>query len=302
MGRVALTLAAGAVCLVGPLWLDGYSMLLAWTFLLQGVLALSYHLVGGLTGEMHLGHGLFFGLGAYAAALVMQAGCPWTAAVVLAGGVGAVAALCAAPLLVPLTGPAFSLVSLALLLGAKVLAANLGPITGGIAGLVLAEPLPMASALRFTVVLFFLTLWSHHRLLASRPGRALRAVAADPVAAAGSGVAAGRLRLQILTAASTLAGMAGGIYPGAMAYLSPPSAFGLEVALNPLTAVVVGGVGNRWGPLLGTVFVVGLQEYLWTRGWQASLAVMGGALILVGWACPRGLAGLLSTGRFRSKD
>jgi ABC-type branched-subunit amino acid transport system permease subunit len=105
-------------------------------------------------------------------------------------------------------------------------------------------------------------------------------------------VEAGRLRARVLAVASALAGLAGGIYPLAVGYVSPQSAFGLETALAPVVAVMAGGVGTRWGPLLGTVFVVGLQEYLWTRGWQASLGVMGLALVLVGWVFPRGLAGL----------
>jgi len=289
MAPAALTLVAFLA--FGPGWLDGYAGLVAWTLMVQAALSVSYHLVGGIAGQIHLGHGLFFGLGAYAAALALGAGWPAAAALALAGACGAAAGALVCPLLIPLNGPPFALASLALVLGAKTLAANLEAITGGTAGLVLATSTSLAGPLHQAAMVLAATVWIHRALFDAPAGRALRALAADPVAAAGLGLIPNRLRAQTLITASALAALAGGSYPLALGYVSPQSAFGLETALGPVVAAMIGGVGTRWGPLLGTVVFIGLQEWLWTRGWQASLGLLGLSLVVVGWVLPRGLAG-----------
>lgn len=295
MAPAALIAGMTVVLMGGPDLLDGYAALLAWTLMIQAALAFSYHLVAGIAGRMHLGHGLCFGLGAYASAIALNAGWGPGPALAIAAGCGAGAGLALALVLVSLNGSAFALASLALVLGAKALAVNGSGLTGGTAGLAITTLQTMGGPLRQALIVLATTVWIHHALFASRPGRALRAAAADPVAAAGLGLCPQRLVLPILTLASALAALAGGIYPQVMGYVSPQSAFGLETALAPVVAVMAGGVGTRWGPLLGTVFWVGLQEYLFTRGWPAGLALLGLALIVVGLALPQGLAGLADT-------
>jgi branched-chain amino acid transport system permease protein len=58
--------------------------------------------------------------------------------------------------------------------------------------------------------------------------------------------------------------------------------------------VLVGGPGTRWGPLLGAILYMGLQEMLWTSGWDWNLALAGMGLMAAGLLLPRGLAGLFS--------
>lgn len=286
--------ACAALVLAGPGWLGGYGAMIAWTLLLQGTLALSYDILGGYGGELHLGHGAFFGIGAYTAALAANAGAPWWAAACAAGAAGVAAALLFRPFLVPLRGVSFALASLAVLLLCGLFARNLNAWTGGTAGVSISSSFGMDGAYRCTLALFAATLWMHDGMRRSTFGRALLASAADREAAASAGVPTSAIRGKALLWGTVPAALAGGMYPFPMAYVSPQSAFGLEVALTPVVAVLLGGPASRWGPLMGVALYVGLQEWLWTRGWDWSLAVMGGGLMAAGLFLPRGLAGRLS--------
>jgi len=289
--------AGAALVLLGPDWLGGYGAMIAWTLLLQGTLALSYDILGGYGGELHLGHGAFFGIGAYTAALAVSAGAPWWAAAGAAGAAGGAAALLLWPFLVPLRGVPFALASLAVLLLCGLFVRNLNALTGGAAGISISSSFGMEGTYRCTLVLFAATLWMHEGIRESAFGRALLASAADREAAASSGVPTNEIRGKALLWGTVPAALAGGLYPFPMAYVSPQSAFGLEVALTPVVAVLLGGPASRWGPLTGVVLYVGIQEWLWTRGWEFSLAVVGGGLMAAGLFLPRGLAGRLFSSR-----
>lgn len=289
--------ACGVLIALGPGPLSPYGAMIAWTLLLQGTFTLSYDILGGYGGELHLGHGSFFGIGVYTSALAITHGAAWWWAVPAAGLAGGAAAGLFYPLLVPLRGVPFALVSLGLLLSCGLLARNLAGITGGTAGLSLPSAFDMDGPYLWSILLFAGTLWVHDSIPDSRFGRALCAAAVDPEAAASSGVPTGHVRGRALVLGAVAAALAGGIYPLPMAYVSPQSAFGLEVALAPVVAVLLGGPASRWGPLLGVVLYTGLQEWLWTRGWQWSLAMTGMGLMAAGVFLPRGLAGLVSGSR-----
>lgn len=294
MRRWIVLLAGGvALWVLGSRGLGSYGAMIAWTLCLQGILALSYDLLGGYGGELHLGHGAFFGIGVYASALATVYGLPWWAALAAAGAAGGIAARLLAPLLVPLRGVGFALSSLGVLLLFALLARNLQGLTGGTAGISLPGALNLgAGPYTGTLLLLVGALWLHDALPGSRFGRALRGTAADPEAAAASGVPTNALRRQALVLGSVVAGLAGGIYPFPMGYVSPQSAFGLENALTPVVMVLVGGPASRWGPLLGVVLYTGVREVLWTSGWDWNLAMTGIGLMAVGLLLPRGMAGL----------
>jgi branched-chain amino acid transport system permease protein len=261
--------------------------------LLQGILALSYDIPGGLGGELHLGHGAFFGIGAYVSALSFINGFPWWLSLACAGLSGGLAARLLQPMLVSLKGVSFALVSLGFLLICGLLARNLEPISGGTAGISFSASMGMAGPYRWTLALFVVTLWIHETVADSRFGRALVGASNDFEAAMSCGVPVESIRGKALVMGSVMAALAGGIYPFPMAYISPQSAFGLEVALAPVVMVLVGGPGTRWGPLLGVVVYTGLQEWLWTRGWEGALTLMGASLMAAGIFLPKGIAGAL---------
>ncbi|MFC1862978.1 branched-chain amino acid ABC transporter permease [Thermodesulfobacteriota bacterium] len=276
-------------------FLDAYTNLIIWTLLLQGSLALSYDILGGYGGELHLGHGAFFGLGAYISMLALIAGIPWGLALVCSAIGGYIFSLVLSRLLVPLTGGTFALTSLVVLLFIKSLFRNTGQITGGTAGL--SAPHLGTTGLWFscTLLLFLICLWVHDSLEDSRFGRALKAVSDDPLAAETTGISRKKIRTQSLILGSIMASLAGGIFPFQSGYINLHSAFGIDVAIGPVVMVLLGGPGTRFGPLIGTVIYVGLQEWLWTHISEGNLAILGAGLIMIGAFFPSGIVGLIKS-------
>jgi len=278
--------------------MHSYAGLILWTFLLQGILALSYNFLGGYGGELHLGHGTFFGIGAYVSILMILADVPWWVSIMLSGMAGFLISLMISPLLIPLKGGAFSLASLVLLLLFHSLFRNLSWLTGGVDGLSLDRVTSINTWLPCTIFLFILCFYIHDTLADSKFTRELRAISADPQAAALCGLSCHKVRTKALLLGSTMASLAGGILPIQSLYISLQSTFGLEVALSPVVIVLIGGPGTRFGPLLGTLLYLGLQEWIWTAIGAWHLAILGLVLILSGLFFPSGLAGFL---KFKKK-
>jgi ABC-type branched-subunit amino acid transport system permease subunit len=274
----------------GPSLLGPYGSLLLWSVCQQAVLALSYSFLGGMGRELHLGHGVFFGLGAYMSAILLQAGLPWWLALPAAGTAGALLSKGLAPFLVRLSGGDFAVASLCVALLAGVLARNLEEFTGGVAG-ISVPAIPREVPYFCSLVLLGGALLIHRRLIHSSWGRAIRATGMDSTAALHLGVPGKSLRTQALLLGSSLAALAGGIYPLQSGYLSPESAFGLEVLLSPVVAVLLGGSASSWGPLWGAALLAILQELILTGLPGTTPLAMGLFLMVSGLRAAKELPG-----------
>lgn len=265
----------------GPSLLGPYGSLLLWSACQQAVLALSYSFLGGMGGELHLGHGAFFGLGAYMSAILLQEGLPWWVALLAAGALGTILSRGLAPILVRLRGGDFAVSSLCVALLAGVLARNLEELTGGVGG-ISVPAIPRDIPFGCSLVLLGGALLVHKRLIHSSWGRGIRAAGMDPTAAMHLGVPGKLLRNQALVLGSSLASLAGGIYPLQSGYLSPESAFGMDVLLSPVVAVLLGGPATTWGPLWGAALLAILQELILTGLPGATPLALGLFLIISG--------------------
>jgi len=255
--------------------------LLFWTVCQNVILALSYNLSVGFGPRVNLGHGAFFGIGAYGSAICLSEGILWWGGILI-GGI--MAWLLAGILSLPLgrlRGAEFAISSLCvpLLLGS--LARTLEALTGGVAGISTHPPGPEVPY-GLSLFLLLVSLRVHNTLFHSRWGRALRAAGEDPAAAGHVGIDCGSLERQALILGSVLAGMAGAIYPLKTGYLGPESAFGLDVILAPVLAVFLGGQGTKWGPVLGACIVVLVQELLLVHFPRSNLLLFGLFLMISG--------------------
>jgi branched-chain amino acid transport system permease protein len=143
-------------------------------------------------------------------------------------------------------------------------------------------------------------------LVASRPGRGLRALATGEIAAAASGVPVGRYRLAVFALSAAFAGLAGGIYAYYLGYLAPGS-FPVLLSIEYVVMAVVGGLGTTAGPVLGATAVVLLVQVLNQVGTQPgmpgyapavlSYAVYAVVLVLVVLYLPRGVVPALTSWR-----
>jgi branched-chain amino acid transport system permease protein len=150
-----------------------------------------------------------------------------------------------------------------------------------------------------------------HNILASRPGRALRALSSSEVAAASVGVPVGRYKLAVFALSAAFAGLAGGIYAFYMGYLAPGS-FPVLLSVEYVVMAVVGGLGRISGAVLGSGIVLLLVHALSRLATMAgmpesapvilSYAVYAAFLIIAVLFLPGGLASVLTAmlGRFAS--
>lgn len=280
-------LLAGAFAVL-PQVGNAYLTTFAFTVLIAYVLGQSWDWVAGEMGYVNLGHYAFYGIGAYAFAIVLVGHWPFWVAITVAIVVTALIALVLAVPLFRLHGDYFAFATLALLPLLEVLAYNLTPITRGADGIVLpvAQVLHPAYYLALgTCVLAFVVTVVVHR---ARFGYALRGIRNDEQVAETMGVRIAPVKRRVLVLSACFGAAAGSLQAWQMSYIDPATVFGLNVALAPLAMVLFAGSGLRYGPLVGVLLLATLQQWLLVsvQGFQATL--YGAMLLLIGRFMPGG--------------
>ena len=269
-------------------------------FLIYSTLALSYDILGGFTGYMNLGHVVFFGIGAYVAAIVfVRASLP-----LILGLAGAAAVVTAFAFLFSfplfrLKGFYFAVAGLAFVEFAELLVASADakPLTNGFNGITFVQPdvvVPYYAALLLTISSAIILLL----ISGSRLGLVLRSIREDEEVAESVGINVPRMKRVALLLSAVIAGLDGAIYFWGRGAISPDTAFGFTIAFIPVTLALLGGTGTIIGPLLGGLIYVYIQNYFLTYLSSAvpgtlyfPNAITGVILILVGLFLPRGIAG-----------
>ena len=311
LSGVGLLLLAGVTLALPPI-LGPSGIPLYVTIGLSTMVVIGLSLLMGFAGQISLGQAVFFAIGAYTAALLSLHGLPSLLGLLAAPAVtAAVAALIGLPLL-QLRGHALAFGSLAVQLIVLSLIPLAPGLTGGAIGLtgipaLALGPLQLpADGLGYAYLVWALVallLLLTRNLVRSRPGRALRAMAASPTGAAAVGVPVVRYRIQVFALSAAYAGLAGGVYAFFIGYISP-DAFPVVLSIQFLVMAVVGGLGSLWGPLVGAVGVSLLAQGLSTLGSAPgmpatapiilSLGVYAVILILTQLLIPQGVVPALS--------
>ena len=257
--------------LPGPTWTAGSLQLLA-ICLLIGALAVTYNLVFAVTGMLSFGHALYFALGCYAFATLLEHGhLPIVAAALLSLLIGATAALLVGLVSLRVSGIAFAMVTLAFAQAGSVLVLrNVGGLTGGEEGLGLVSArLPSALVgVDNTQNLYWLALAVAGLVLAavgwivgSRAGHLMMAVRENELRVRVLGIRPFLVRLISFTAAGTLATLIGIVYLLVQGGASPQVTTS-SFTLTLLVMVVLGGLASRWGAMLGGVIYTLLDQRL----------------------------------------
>jgi branched-chain amino acid transport system permease protein len=282
---------------------DNYVMSLVIASLVIGGIALSWALLGNLGGMVSFGHSAFFGVGAYASAvLTMQHGVPVFLAILLAGVAAIVAAILMLPVL-RLRGPYFALAILAYAHIFRILATEWTSVTGGSAGIANIPRLPAIGGVDFgsktgnylvilTIVLVFAAIYDMIRR--SPHGLALRAMHDSDDATRVVGVNNTLLKGLMLLVSSFMCGVVGAFNVHYINFLEPDYAFSTLWVTIPIVAAIFGGYRTITGPLVGAV-VVYLVDQLVVKsiiptGHQLVLGVVLVAMII---ASPDGLLALV---------
>ncbi len=296
----ALLLAAAVLPL---LFASGYRLFQLTMVVVYAVAILGLNVVTGITGQISLGHGAFFALGAtVTAVLITSAGAPYWATLPAATAVcGAAGFLVGFPAL-RLGGLYLALTTFALAVATPQILKSpaLEPWTGGGQGLVIDKPDPPAGlGLDADQFLYLFTLGVGaglfllaHNLLRGRIGRAMRAIRDQPVAAAAMGVDIAVVKTGSFAAGAALTGLAGSLGAIAVQFVAPDG-FGIFLSLTLFVGLVVGGVGVIEGALFGAVFIEFVPNVTESVSKAAPGAIYGVILIAVMFLMPSGVAGVL---------
>ncbi len=262
---------AALFVLIGLIFPDSYYVtVVGVTVCTNAVLAISLNLLMGYAGQISLGHAAFFGLGAYASAiLTTRYGLnPWLAMLAGLGISGTVAFVMARPIL-KLKGHYLAMATLGMGIIIHIFFVQADWITGGPDGLsgipeISIAGWPINTDLRwywvFGTLMLFST-WVSLNIVDSRPGRALAAVHGSEVAAQMTGVDTASVKAQIFVVSALLASVAGSLFAHQQAFVSPES-FSFFFSIELVTMVVLGGLASTFGALFGAVLLSILPEFL----------------------------------------
>lgn len=297
LSGAALALAAAAAL---PIVADPYLLRVATAVLLTGTFAQSINLIAGFTGYAAFGQVIFFGLGAYANAIMMlRFGAGLALGMLVAMALAVVLALIVGWPLLRLRGHYFAIATLGLNEAVRAVVTNLTALTGGGQGLSL--PLPaggVAANARFfywsflvlaTVTTAFL--WS---LSVSRFGYGCRAIRADESAAEGLGVPTTRFKLTAWALSAMPAAAAGALFGYWFSYIEPGSVFDMNLSVKGFVVLLLGGSGSVFGPLAAAFLIEILATFLWSKFLTFHLGALGALIILIVLSAPGGFAEIAS--------
>lgn len=270
-GIVLLLVLAGSLPIA--IWSgDPYVLnILSYTYLFAG-LACAWNLIGGYGGQFSLGHGAFFGMGAYVVASLYlnQSISPLITLIPAAVVTGLIGMLISWPTF-RLKGPFFAIATMAINEVFFALANYFGDITGGPAGL----SIPFKPAMQN---LIFMERWKYALLMLgfllfvllvtylyirSRTGHYLVAMREDEDAAAAVGINVLWVKCSAMGVSAGLTAIGGGLFAMYIRVIDPPTVFTLaDTGVKFALLALIGGAGTMLGPLVGAVLIVPLETYL----------------------------------------
>jgi len=275
--------------------------------LIYAVAALGLNLLVGYCGQISLGHGAFFAVGAYTAAvLIAKAHLPYLLSVPAAGLVTFALGFAFGVPALRLRGLYLALVTLALSVATPPLVKHFEGLTGGVQGLPVPQPtvpgwLPLdldqylyLLVLAVAAVMFLLAA----NLTRGGLGRALVAIRDDERAATTMGVDRARVKTLVFASSAAYAGVAGALFALALGFVAPES-FTPVLSFVFLAAIVIGGLGTVAGALLGALFIEFVPQYASSVNQALTGVLYGATLIAVMYLLPGGAAGLLGQLRRR---
>lgn len=293
--RLVLFLAVAVIPLLG---IKSSAIRILCRILMYCTLAGSLNVINGYTGQGCIGYAGFFAVGAYSMAiLATRASFSFWIILPLAGIMTAlVGALICLPTL-KMKGIYLSLITLGASEAIRIIALNWTSLTGGPYG-IKNIPRPMLGSMIINspemfyylfLAIGILFLFTTHRVLQSRVGRAWLSIREDELAARSLGVNLKAFKITNFAYATFWAGVAGAAYAAYLQYIDS-SAFNTDEGFNILSMVIIGGQGTLVGPLVGSVIVNVLTEALRGIG-QWRYVAYGILIIAMMWWRPQGLMG-----------
>jgi branched-chain amino acid transport system permease protein len=277
---------------------SGFHIRLAMLVWIYAILCMGFNLLYGYSGQISLGQPAFYAIGAYAFGM-LQVMLGWSPVLAFLGSLALVAVLSlliGLPLL-RLRTHYLAMATLAFMLIQNGVANRWIEFTGGQSGIAVpplqwgGEPIGRTGIYYIVLALAAAVLLLHDLLIRSHLGRAMQAIRDDETAAQALGVRVTRYKLRVLVLSGVMAAVAGVCF-GFTSLRVDPSLSEFHVLVSMLTIAVVGGLGTRFGPIVGAVIVVVLPQLL-TQFGEMETVVYGLFILLFLLFLPHGLAGVL---------
>jgi len=290
---LALAVAAGVLLLPSLSGYLPYATVIAQDMLIAVIFAVSLHFMMGLGGMVSFGHAAYFGLGAYAVALAFKnLGWSMAASLLAAPVLAGVAALLFGWFCVRLAGVYLAMLTLAFAQIVWSVVYQWDAVTGGSNGMIGVWPEPWLSGhawFYFVAAVALAIVVLVRRIAFSRYGMTLRAVRDSAVRADALGIDVRRVRLVGFCLAGVLAGAAGGLFVFSKGGVSP-EALMVGTSVDALVMVLMGGIQQLAGPVVGAVAFTAMRDYFVgiTEYWGA---LFGAVILLIVMAFPQGIAG-----------
>ncbi len=287
---------------------DYYLNIVVMTFL-WAALSGAWNLMAGYGGLVSLGHSAFFGIGAYATAVLFTKFglSPWFG---LVAGVG-LATVIGVAISWPcfrLKGAFFSLATLVFPIAMEIVANNWTEVTRGSSGIALpfkpgfenfifrSREAYLLAAFVLMMIVYGITRWIHR----GRLGLYLIAIRDDQAAAESMGVEPVRVKLQVTMISAALTAMGGFLYAQYILFLDPPSVFSINVSVQIALLSIIGGLGLPMGPIVGSLLMTPLDGVLSQfLGGGPRLLIYGAVLLVVVLIAPQGVLGTFNEWRRR---
>jgi branched-chain amino acid transport system permease protein len=276
-------------------------------FLLFATLSQAWNVIGGFAGQVSFGHATFFGIGAYAALVLLKRFdlSPWVG-MLIGGGCAAIVAILIGYPVFRLKGHYFAISTFAVAEIAERLFANWDFVEGAIG---LPAPVLPEGLVNFmwyktkmpyfyiAFALFVAVLLLAYKINRSRLGFYLRAIKQSHEAAEGLGIDTSKYKVIAMMISAFLTAICGSFYAQYILFIDPPSVLSLDISIKIVLITVLGGAGTVIGPILGAAILIPLSEYsrvlLGGTGKGMDLIVFGALILFISVYQPQGLVGFL---------
>jgi len=307
-GIAALLAAACAL----PFLVSNYLVFQLTLVVIYAIALLGLNILAGFNGQISLGHGAFFAVGAYTAAILLdKAGIPYWATVPIAAAVCLVIGFLFGIPALRLEGIYLALATFSLAIAVPQMLKFRGfeRWTGGVQGLVIDRgDVPAGLPLNpdqwfyfFCLAIAVAMFWVGANLVRGRVGRAIVAIRDHPIAAASMGIDVSRYKAITFGISAMYNGIAGALSALLAQFVSPDS-FSFFLSISLLVGAVVGGVASIWGAVFGAFFIVYVPNWADQLTKAAPWAIYGLVLLGFMYLMPQGLAGLLRLAAERLKS
>jgi branched-chain amino acid transport system permease protein len=295
---IALVLLAACVL---PFFLSSYRTFQLTMALVYSIALLGLNMLTGYNGQISLGHGAFYAIGAYCAAILMdQFGWPYWATIPVAAAVCLVAGFLFGLPALRLEGLYLALATFALAVSLPALLKyhHLEPWTGGVQGIVILKPdppfgLPIDAdqwLYFFTLAITVLMFWLGWNILRGRMGRAMMAIRDQHIAAEAMGIHTAMVKSLTFGVSAMYTGIAGALGAIAIQFVAPDS-FNIFVSIMFLVGIVIGGLASISGAIYGALFIQFVPNIADAISKAAPWAIFGIFLLGFVYLMPMGVAG-----------